>query len=88
MIPIALCALLGLGHAATAQVKDDIKKAGNKTAEVASKAASKVADQELKDKEGPGGQTIYVNGHNQYYWIDKKGHKKYVSANDLRPKTK
>lgn len=88
-IPV-LVLMLGMSYTTVAQVKDDVKKGakkvGNKTAEVASKTVLKVADQKLKDKEGPNGQNIYVNGHNEYYWIDKKGHKHYVKQTELRDK--
>lgn len=62
------------------------KKVGNETAELASKGASKIADQEYKDKVGPQGQTIYIDGHSRYYWIDEKGHKQYVSKSKLKNK--
>lgn len=91
-IIFVFAAMLGFASFSFAQVKDEVKKdakkVGNKTAEVASKTASKVADQKLKDKEGPNGENIYVNGHNEYYWIDKKGHKQYVKESQLRAKTK
>jgi uncharacterized protein (UPF0333 family) len=66
--------------------KQAAKTVGNKTAEVASKTAAKIADEKIKDKEGPDGQDIYVNSHSKYYWIDKKGHKNYVQASQLKNK--
>jgi len=62
------------------------KKVGNKTAEVASKGASKVADQQLKDKVGPNGEVIYVNGKEQYYWVDGKGKHQFISKSELKDK--
>jgi hypothetical protein len=92
IIAVICSSLLLMGYTATAQVKDDVKegakKTANKTAEVASKTAAKVADEKLKDKEGPDGQNVYVNGHGQYYWIDKKGHKIYLKESELKPKHK
>jgi hypothetical protein len=67
-------------------VKKGAKKVGNKTAEVASKAKSKVVDQTYKDRVGPAGQTIYINGDSKYYWVDKKGHKHFVTEGELRAK--
>ena len=67
-------------------VKTGAKKVGNKTAEVASKGAAKVKDKTYKDKVGPDGQTIYIDDHSRYYWIDKKGHRNYVKETDLRVK--
>lgn len=64
-------------------VKDGAVKAGNKTAEIASKGKSSVIDQVYKDKVGPNGETIYINRHSKYYWIDKKGHKVPIEKNKL-----
>ena len=67
-------------------VKKGAVKAGNKTAEVASKTASRVVDQVYKGKQGPAGQTIYIDNYSKYYWIDKKGHKQYINEADLKSK--
>jgi gas vesicle protein len=67
-------------------VKKGAKKAGNKTAELASKGAHHITDQVYKDKVGPNGQTIYIDNKSQYYWIDDKGHKQYVTEAELKPK--
>jgi hypothetical protein len=88
--------LIGISYTANAQVvkkttqsvKKGAKKTANKTAELASKGKSKVTDEVYKDKTGPNGQTIYIDSHSKYYWIDKKGHKNYVTAADLRDKRK
>jgi len=88
--------LIGISYTTSAQVvkkteqsvKKGAKAAGNKTAEVASKGKAKVTDEVYKGKMGPNGQTIYIDSHSKYYWIDKKGHKNYVTAADLKDKTK
>ena len=67
-------------------VKKGAKKAGRKTAEVASKGKAKITDQDHKDKVGPNGQTIYIDNHSRYYWVDKRGKRHYVKENQLRPK--
>ena len=64
-------------------VKDGAVKTGNKTAEIASKGKSSVTDQVYKDKVGPNGETIYIDKHSKYYWIDKKGHKVPIEKNKL-----
>jgi hypothetical protein len=71
---------------ATHGVKKGANTVGHKTAELASKGKSKVVDQTYKDKVGPDGQTIYIDGDSKYYWVDKKGHKKYVTEAELRAK--
>lgn len=63
--------------------KTDAKAVGNKTAEIASKTKSGVLDKVYKDKKGPDGQTIYINKHSKYYYIDKKGHNVFVAKNKL-----
>ena len=62
------------------------KKAGKKTAEVASKGLSEVKDKTYKGKQGPDGQTIYIDKYSKYYWVDEKGVKQYVSAAQLKDK--
>ncbi|MFT3826339.1 MAG: hypothetical protein QM731_20620 [Chitinophagaceae bacterium] len=70
------------------EVKKDAQKVGNKTAEIASKAHSGVVDKIYRDKTGPDGQTIYINKHDKYYWIDEKGKRHYVKATALKDKKK
>ena len=87
--------LIGISYTANAQVvkkttqavKKGAKKAGNKTAELASKGKSRVTDKVYKGKLGPTGQTIYIDDHSRYYWIDKKGHRNYVTEAELKDKT-
>jgi hypothetical protein len=71
-----------VGH----DIKEGAEKVGNKTAEIASKGASKVVDKTYKDKMGPDGQTIYIDGHSKYYWINSKGEKVYIAASRLKDK--
>jgi len=83
---------VGLTSAAFAQthvkqeVKKDAKKVGNKTAEIGSKAKARVTDKVYADKVGPDGQTIYMNKHAKFYWIDDKGHKQYIAKSRLKDK--
>ena len=67
-------------------VKKGAKKVGNKTAEVASKGKSAIVDKIYEGKEGPDGQTIYINNKAKYYWVDKKGHRHFVTESELRDK--
>jgi hypothetical protein len=61
-------------------------KAGDKTAELASKGASDVVDKQYKGKCGPNGETIYINNHSEYYYVDKKGHRVYLKKSELMDK--
>jgi predicted small secreted protein len=79
-------------HAQTMKkVTDDIDSTGmkvaHKTAEVASKGKAAVTDQVYKDATGPNGETVYMDNHARYYWIDKKGHRQYTEKADLKPKS-
>lgn len=98
IIGIGLMTLfLGLGTSAVAQDQDDksvkkevkkgAKKVGNKTAEVASKGKAKVTDERHKDKVGPNGETIYIDNHAKFYWVDKKGRRHYVTEDQLKAKS-
>lgn len=68
------------------EIKKGAKKVGNETAEIASKGKSKITDQKYKDKVGPNNETIYIDRHNRYYWVDDKGHRRYVTKADLKDK--
>jgi len=71
---------------AAQDVKSAGKKVGNKTAEIASKGASKVVDKTYKDKVGPDGETIYIDKHSKYYYVDSKGKHIYISKSELKDK--
>jgi len=72
----------------TQAVEKGAKKAGYEPAEVASKGKASVTDKVYKDKVGPKGQKIYIDGHSRYYWIDEKGHKNYVTEAELKARKK
>lgn len=63
------------------------KKVGHKTAELAAKGKAGVVDKEYEDKQGPKGQKIYIDNKSRYYWLDKKGHRRFVAESKLKDKT-
>jgi hypothetical protein len=69
-------------------IKDGAKAVGHETAEKASTLKAKVVDKTYEGKEGPKGQTIYIDENSKYYWIDEKGHKVYISEARLQDKQK
>ena len=73
-------------HKTTKQVGDAATKIGHKTSELAVKGASAVVDKQYKGKCGPNGETVYINSHSQYYYVDKKGHKVYLKESELKDK--
>ena len=71
-----------VGHA-TAKTATAV---GDKTAEIAVKGASTIVDKRYDEKRAPGGQTVYINKHSQYYYVNKKGHHVYLKKSQLRDK--
>jgi hypothetical protein len=59
---------------------------GNKTAEVAVKGSSKVADKTYKGKMAPDGTDVYIDGKNRKYYVNKKGGKVYLKSTQIMDK--
>jgi hypothetical protein len=68
------------------EVEDDTQKVGDKIEEGAKDAAAAIADQKLKDKVGPGGETAYVDEYGKYYYINNAGEKVFITKAQLRDK--
>ncbi len=93
---IVLVTMMGICPAvaqnAVQKAGDDVKvgadKTADKTAEIASKGKAGVVDKIYRDKEGPKGETIYIDKHSKYYMIDGKGHKVYMTRSKLRNRKK
>jgi hypothetical protein len=66
------------------KVGSAINKAGNKTAELAVKGASAVADKKYEGKVAPNGEAVYINKNSKYYYVNKKGAKVYVPKAKLK----
>ncbi|HTN47258.1 MAG TPA: hypothetical protein VL098_12990 [Flavipsychrobacter sp.] len=69
-----------------AEIKQAGKEIGNKTAELTVKGTAAVTDQKLRDKTGPGGQTVYVDKYNNYYYVNDRGRKVYLRTDALKDK--
>jgi hypothetical protein len=63
-------------------------KVGNKTAEVAVKGGSKVADKTWKGMMAPDGTNVYIDGSNKKYYVNKKGARIYLKASEIKPRPK
>ena len=59
---------------------------GHKTAEVAVKGTSKVADKTYKGKVAPDGTDVYIDGKNRKYYVNKKGGKVYLKSSQIMDK--
>jgi len=92
---IAGLSLLALGALATApqdttkfstKVKRGTTKAAHATAKAAVKAESAVVDKVYSGKQGPNGETIYINKKDQCYYVNSRGAKVYIKKSHLRNK--
>lgn len=68
------------------EIKEAADTVSNKARKVAKKGVAKIVDKTYADKVGPQGQTIYINKHAQYYYIDNEGRKVYVTKDQLKDK--
>jgi hypothetical protein len=59
---------------------------GHATAHTAVSGESAVVDKIYKGKCAPGGQTVYINSHSHYYYVNKTGRKVYISKSHLMNK--
>jgi hypothetical protein len=92
LLTLALLGTVSLG--AQAQEKKTVGQTidktattvGHKTAEVAVKGSSKVADKTYKGKVAPDGTDVYIDGKNRKYYVNKKGGKVYLKAAQIRNK--
>lgn len=62
------------------------KKVGNATASTAVKGASAITDKVYKGKEGPKGETVYINKYDHKYIVNSKGKKVYLKPSQIRDK--
>jgi hypothetical protein len=68
------------------KVGTTINKIGNGTAHVAVKATAAITDKKYEGKAGPHNETIYINKHSHYYYVNGRGKKVYISKAHLREK--
>jgi hypothetical protein len=60
------------------------KTVGHATARTASRGAAAVVDKKYEGHYGPYGETVYINNKSKYYYVNKKGHRVYVTRTHLR----
>ena len=72
----------GLGH----KIGHAAKKVGHKAAELGAKGDAAIVDKRYEGKQGPQGQTIYINEDSRYYYVNKSGHRVYLKKSQLRDK--
>jgi F0F1-type ATP synthase membrane subunit b/b' len=69
-------------------VEAETDSATNEVAETTANTASGIADEISKDKEGPEGQTIYMERSKKYYYINEDGKKVFIGKEQLKDKKK
>jgi hypothetical protein len=68
------------------QIGNTAKTVGNATAHTAASGDAAVTDKRYRGKMGPDGQTIYINKHSHYFYVDHKGKRVYLKKSELRDK--
>ncbi len=77
------------GQRAFAQgIDSTVKKIGHKTASIAVKGTSAVTDKIYKGKEGPHGETVYIDKKDRKFIVDEKGKKVYLKPSQIHNKMK
>jgi hypothetical protein len=75
-----------------AEAREDLRKesddAGNEVSEAAAKVMAAIKDKKHADKVGPNGQTIYIDNHGKYYYINNNGDQVFVTEIQLTDKKK
>jgi hypothetical protein len=67
-------------------IKKTATKIGNTTASVAVKGTSKLTDKTYKGKEGPHGETVYIDKRDRKFYVNGKGRKVYLKSSQIRDK--
>jgi hypothetical protein len=60
------------------------KAVGKKTSEVASKGAAAVTDKRYDGHWAMTGELVYVDEHGKYFYVDKKGHRQFITKAQMR----
>lgn len=63
-----------------------VKKGANAVAEVSVRGGATILDQRLKGKVGPYGRSVYRDGKDRIYYINKRGGKVYISKSQVKSK--
>jgi len=71
-------------HRVEHKIGEGAKDVGHKTSEFASKSESSIVDQKYHGKYGPHHETVYIDRHSRYYYVDHKGHRRFVRKSELR----
>ncbi len=62
-----------------AKTKVTAKKVGHKTSEIAANGESRIVDKKFEGKVAPGNHNVYIDKNSKYYYVNKKGHRVYIT---------
>jgi hypothetical protein len=85
---IGVAVTLAGQHTFAQGIDSTAKKIGHKTASIAVKGASTITDKTFKGKEGPNGETVYIDKKDRKYIVDEKGKKVYLKKSQIHDKKK
>ncbi|RZA03415.1 MAG: hypothetical protein EOP47_03120 [Sphingobacteriaceae bacterium] len=60
------------------------KKVGNKTSELASKGAAAVANKRYEGHWALTGELVYIDEYGKFFYVDKKGHRQFITKAQMR----
>jgi hypothetical protein len=83
---LGICVSLISLQASAQGIDSTVKKIGNKTASIAVKGASAVTDKIYKGKEGPNGETVYIDKKDRKFIVNGKGKKVYLKKAQIHDK--
>ena len=85
-LAIGLISTSAFAQSTGQKIDSTAKKVGNATASTAVKGTSAITDKIYRGKEGPNGETVYINKYDHKYIVNKKGKKVYLKASQIRDK--
>lgn len=68
-----------VGHATATGAKAVAKK----TSELAAKGTAAVVDKKYDGKGGPNHEIVYIDSKSRYYYVNKKGHRVYITEAEM-----
>src|SRR2546423_5353560 len=81
---VAVQGMAGTVKNDTTKVGKATRKVENKVSNTAANVDSRIMDKKVHEKRGPNGETVYITKHSRYYYINKKGHRVYLTRAQLR----
>jgi hypothetical protein len=77
------------------EVREEAKEAekgaqsvGDKISEGVNDAAATIKDEKVEGKVGPGGETVYFDDDEKYYYVNNEGDKVHITKAQLKDKPK